>query len=68
MLQELISLLQNPLLWKILISYWVFSAVVGALPDPNGNKWYRFFYGFMHGLAANIMTAARQFKVPGANP
>lgn len=40
-----------------LISTWfglaVFSALLQALPPPNGNKWYNFLYRFLHALAAN---------------
>lgn len=31
----------------------VFSALLQALPPPNGNKWYTFVYRFLHAFAAN---------------
>lgn len=68
MYQGIVDLLANPLVWKILITYYIFSAIVGAMPTPdsNGNKFYMFLFRFMHILAGNISRAAIQFKVPGA--
>lgn len=64
---SLTELIANPLLWKILVCYWIFNAATTALPVPvNGNKFYRFFYGFMHALSGNIDRAASSFRVPGA--
>lgn len=76
MLQDLINLLTNPLVLKVLIGYWVFSAFVGALPAPEQipqkSFWFVFFYkitfGFLHGLSGNLNRAALAFKVPGAVP
>lgn len=31
----------------------IFSALLQAMPPPNGNKWYNFLYRFLHALAAN---------------
>lgn len=74
------ELLANPLVWKVLIFYWVFSAFVGALPlasDPRMAKvlvnrpgWelaYCVFLAFLQGLSGNLTRAAIAFKVPGAN-
>lgn len=70
-MSELINLIENPLVWKILIAYWVFSAAVGAMPTPESNSGmlYRFLFRFMHGLSGNLNRAALTFKVPGStNP
>lgn len=32
----------------------VFSALLHAMPPPNGNKWYNFLYRFLHTLAMNL--------------
>jgi hypothetical protein len=77
-MQELIALLQNPVVWKVLIGYWAFSALVGALPsptevlavkptlDPIKLLVYKFFFSALHGLSGNLSRAAVAFKVPGA--
>lgn len=68
MYQGIVDLLANPLVWKILVTYYIFSAIVGALPTPktDTNEFYQFFFRFMHILAGNISRAAITFKVPGA--
>lgn len=38
---------------RVLLLYFVYNTAVQALPEPNGSKLYRFFYGFAHGLAGN---------------
>lgn len=66
--QSLIALIENPLVWKLLIGYWIFSAAVGAMPTPEttSNKGYQFLFRFGHALSGNINRAAITFKVPGA--
>jgi len=66
--QTVMDLISNPLLWKVLFAYWVFSAAVGALPTPEekGNKLYQFFFRFAHTLAGNLNRAAIALKVPGS--
>lgn len=67
MFTSIAELLSNPLFWKILLSYWTFSAAVGALetPDTGSSKTYRFFFRFLHALSGNLNRAAIAFKVPG---
>lgn len=38
------------------IAWWIYSAAVQAMPDPEptSHKFYRFLYQFLHLLAANI--------------
>lgn len=59
--------LSNPLVWKIVGGYYLFNAAVSPLPPPNGNKFYRWLYGFLHTLAGNMDKVAGALKVPGAN-
>ncbi len=67
-MNSLMEIISNPLVWRILICYYVFSAAVGALPTPNTdtNQFYQFFFRFSHILAGNITRAALTLKVPGA--
>jgi hypothetical protein len=77
-MQPIIDLFSNPLVWKILISYWVFSAFVGSIPSPDKAQQYikggaallvyGVFFAFLHGVAGNMARAAIAFKVPGSEP
>lgn len=62
------ELLTNPLVWKALAGYWVFSALVGSLDTPTttDGRFYRVLFRFLHGLAGNVNRAAVALKVPGA--
>lgn len=40
------------------IAYQVLSALIQALPAPNGNAWYNFFYKFVSLLIADFKTFA----------
>lgn len=64
----MMEIISNPLVWKVLVAYWVFSAAVGALPTPNEKSalWYVFLFRFSHGLSGNLNRAAVTLKVPGA--
>lgn len=68
-MNEIVSLFSNPLVWKLLVSYWVVSAFVGALPTPkeNSNPFYQWAFRFCHILAGNLNRAAVKFQVPGAD-
>jgi len=68
-LNTITDLLANPLFWKVLISYWVFSAAVGAMPTPiqGSSLFYQFLFRFLHGLSGNLNRAAVALKVPGSN-
>ena len=68
MFQSLIELISNPLVWKLLLGYWIFNAFAAALPQPNGSKFYQFFYRFIHTLSGNLDRAAQKFNVPSAEP
>lgn len=61
----LTDFLSNPVVWKVLLGYWIFNSMTTALPLPNGGKLYQFFYAFCHALAGNLDKAATIFKVPG---
>jgi hypothetical protein len=65
----MIEFLSNPLVWKVIIAYWIFSSAVGAMPTPlqTSSLWYIFFFRFLHGLAGNLNRAAVSLKVPGAD-
>ena len=67
-MNNLAGLLANPLFYGVIVGYWIFSAMVGALetPDTNSTKTYRFLFRFAHGLAGNITRAALRFNIPGA--
>lgn len=45
-------------LW-ILAAWYVFSAAVGSMPMPEAAdpKWYKWLFGFLNTLAANISRA-----------
>lgn len=68
-MQPVIDLFSNPLVWKLLISYWIFSAIVGAMPTPNteGSQFYIFLFRFAHALGGNLNRAAMALKVPGSD-
>lgn len=69
MFQGIADLLANPVVWKVLAFYWVFSAAVGALPTPreSGSQGYIFLFRFAHALSGNLNRAAIALKVPGAD-
>lgn len=69
-MNSITDLLANPLVWKVLGAYWVFSAAVGALPTPlqSDSRLYQFFFRFCHALSGNVNRAAVALKVPGATP
>lgn len=67
--QSLMDLIKDPVVWEVLVTYWVFSAAVGALPTPNtgGSKLYEFLFRFAHGLSGNLNRAAVALHAPGAD-
>lgn len=64
----MMEIISNPLVWKVLIGYWIFSAAVGALPTPTEKSptWYVFAFRFAHALGGNLNRAAIALKVPGS--
>lgn len=77
-MESLVQLLSNPLVLKVLIGYWIFSAFVSKMPSPNDVVKvkpdiapmtllvYQTVFGFLHGIAGSVSRAAIAFKVPGA--
>jgi hypothetical protein len=55
--------------WAAVILYWIFSAAVSAMPepDPKGNGGYAWLYRFVHTIAGNITTAFNG-RIPGLKP
>lgn len=67
MFSSVAEFLANPLVWKIVVAYWIFSAGVGALetPDTKSSKLYRYTFRFLHALSGNLNRAAVALRVPG---
>jgi ABC-type dipeptide/oligopeptide/nickel transport system permease component len=67
-MNSLLEFVSNPVFWKVIVAYWLFSSVVGALPTPDtsSGKFYQFFFRFMHLLSGNVSRAALKFQLPGA--
>ena len=42
----------------------VASALVQALPAPNGNAWYGFFFKFVSLLTADFKSFSKQLPIP----
>jgi hypothetical protein len=61
------DMIQDPSFWGLVAIYWVFNALVGAMPTPDQikNIWYKSLYQFLHTLAGNV-TSAFGSKVPGS--
>jgi hypothetical protein len=68
MYSDLMALIGNPLLWKVLGCYWLFSAAVSPMPMPTqkSSPFYVWFFGFMHALSGNLNRAAVALRIPGA--
>ena len=64
---EVVSFFANPLLWKIVIGYWMFSAAVDALPPvtEKSSAPYQFAAKFLHGFAGNLSRVAKRVNLPG---
>lgn len=64
---DLVSFFSNPLFWKVIVGYWVFSAAVDSMPSATekSSPFYAFAFRFLHTLAGNAKRAAQTFKVPG---
>lgn len=52
--------------WFGAVVLWIFSAAVGAMPDPDNtsSKGYRWLYGFAHGLSANLDKVKNSIQLP----
>lgn len=68
MWEDVVQLASNPLVWKLLLSYWLFNSAVAAMPEMTSTSHpvYKFFYRFLHGFAGNLKTAAAKLNVPTA--
>lgn len=67
-MNDVLGFISNPVVWKAILAYWLFSSAVGALPTPEqgDSKLYQFAFRFAHGLAGNLNRAAVALKVPGS--
>lgn len=67
--QSLETILTDPWVWLAIALYWVFSAMVGALPTPDttSGKGYVFLFRFLHSLSGNLNRAAVALHVPAAD-
>lgn len=57
--------------FEMMVGYYFFATVVGALPTPTDSGMvYKFFFNFMHGLAANSLRIpqVRSFMGMQENP
>lgn len=54
--------------WVLVVSYWLTSNAIGALPSPTAGSspFYAWFFKFANGFAANLSRAAAG-KIPGTN-
>jgi hypothetical protein len=52
--------------WAAVVAYWVFSAAVSAMPEPDAGagSGYLWLYRFLHTTAGNITTAFGS-RIPG---
>ena len=60
------NLLANHGVWIGIGLMWSFSAFVGGMPEPDSSsgKGYRWFYGSLHMLAANLDKVGSSIKPP----
>lgn len=65
-MNSLIAFLTLHSFWTGIIAYWVFNAIVDAMPEPDevSGKGYKFFYTLLHKLAGNLSVAFGD-KIPG---
>ena len=57
--------------FEMMVGYYLFATMVGALPTPaDTGGFYKFFFSFMHGLAANSLRIpqVRSFMGIQENP
>jgi hypothetical protein len=57
---------QHP--YATLACYYLFSNLVLTMPppEPNGSKWYKWLFGFLHGVAGAFPRVAANFLPPGS--
>ncbi len=65
-MDELLKLLAAIDKWlthdRVIMLYYVFNCTVQSMPDPNGNKLYRFAFKFMHLIAGNINMTRKAYS------
>jgi len=64
----MINFLLQHQFWVAVALYWIFSAAISALPEPNpnGSPGYLWLYRFLHTTAGNLTTAFN--RLPGMKP
>ena len=64
----MINFLLQHQFWAAVALYWIFSAAISALPEPNpnGSPGYLWLYRFLHTTAGNLTTAFN--RLPGMKP
>jgi hypothetical protein len=53
--------------WAAVVLYWIFSAAVSAMPEPQPDSLpgYLWLFRFLHSVAGNITTVFG-YRIPGA--
>lgn len=60
-MQPLINLIASHQYTAGLVSLWIFSAFVGALPKPQpSERWYGALYNFFQSLGANLSLLGKK--------
>lgn len=57
--------------WILIVAgYWVFSAIVGGMPEPHDHSKfaYRWLFKSLHILAGNMTTAMARYYPQGSVP
>jgi len=64
----MINFLLQHQFWVAVALYWIFSAAISVLPEPNpnGSPGYLWLYRFLHTTAGNLTTAFN--RLPGMKP
>lgn len=62
----MIAFLSQHQFWLGVGALWAFSAFVGGMPDPDqtSSKGYRWLFGSLHLLSANLDKVAQSAKPP----
>lgn len=51
-----------------LVLYWLFSAIVNALPEPSGTGFYKWLYTFLTAIAGHLHDAINQRQTQQSSP
>src|SRR5690242_13615983 len=62
----MINFLSQHQFWVAVVLYWIFSAAISGMPEPDANAspGYLWLYRFLHTTAGNITTAFGA-RIPG---